>query len=548
MSPPAPLRACEAADLGDDTCSRCGRSRLRRTASAATSCSTHRLALVTARPSSRRRPIDAGERRRCDVARALAPAIADAPRRRGRSCSVASSARAIVRRGPGRRAAGGDPCGWRLGRRRGRAGRMCTVGCRSTAFSSIRLVRSVESSADSHPPLDYCSRMPFARAGRRDLAFRRAVGGRSRSAALALFVAWMRRPSAGPDDRHGACFAFSSASRSRTAARRGCTRCSSSSASSRRDDRRVVVRRAAALARLGDGGHRVRRALRPRLRRAPRDRSLRCWPASAPTGRVAMAARRRGRRHRHGPSSGRCRSSPRLGVHHPSWIPVTTVDGALEAVAGHVTYTDGAKYLVLARGRGRRGVPGPPRTPAVRRVGRLRCRPVRARRGRRCGHPVLPRPHRDRGGVGADPRGRVPGRRRGAALAGARAPSRSPRRARMPAGHARPCSAARGSTTSRSSDCAPRRARATPSPSRRRGTARSPIGASRCARSSDRRVPPRCGSRTPTPTGSGAPPRPGGSGSSSTDPRRPSLEGYRRCAPPGATGKPSCCCLEAPRE
>ena len=34
-------------------------------------------------------------------------------------------------------------------------------------------------------------------------------------------------------------------------------------------------------------------------------------------------------------------------VHHPSWIPLTTVTAALEAVAGHVTYTDGAKYLVL---------------------------------------------------------------------------------------------------------------------------------------------------------------------------------------------------------
>jgi hypothetical protein len=35
-------------------------------------------------------------------------------------------------------------------------------------------------------------------------------------------------------------------------------------------------------------------------------------------------------------------------VHHPSWIPLTTVDGTLDVVAGHVTYTDGMKFVVLA--------------------------------------------------------------------------------------------------------------------------------------------------------------------------------------------------------
>jgi hypothetical protein len=35
-------------------------------------------------------------------------------------------------------------------------------------------------------------------------------------------------------------------------------------------------------------------------------------------------------------------------VHHPSWIPLTTVNGALDVVAGHITHTNGVRLLVLA--------------------------------------------------------------------------------------------------------------------------------------------------------------------------------------------------------
>ena len=34
-------------------------------------------------------------------------------------------------------------------------------------------------------------------------------------------------------------------------------------------------------------------------------------------------------------------------VHHPSWIPMTTLDAVGDVIAGHVSYTDGVKYLVL---------------------------------------------------------------------------------------------------------------------------------------------------------------------------------------------------------
>ncbi len=35
------------------------------------------------------------------------------------------------------------------------------------------------------------------------------------------------------------------------------------------------------------------------------------------------------------------------GEHHPGWIPITTVNAVGDVIAGHVTYTDGLKYLVL---------------------------------------------------------------------------------------------------------------------------------------------------------------------------------------------------------
>ncbi|MDQ1430355.1 MAG: mannosyltransferase, partial [Actinomycetota bacterium] len=197
---------------------------------------------------------------------------------------------------------------------------------------------------DSHPPLDYLLRLPLARAGAGDLAFR-APSVVFSVAALALFAWWMRdRGWAGAVATgllavSGFEIAYGGEARMYALLQLIGIAVAVIAEAWLVTPRRWHTWAVGGLVFVGLCDH-VSVALLAvglfALAGIRRDRAAWRWRAGVVAGGVGWAAV-------WGTSF-----LTQARVHHPSWIPLTTLDGVLDVVAGHVTYTDGVRLVVLA--------------------------------------------------------------------------------------------------------------------------------------------------------------------------------------------------------
>lgn len=196
---------------------------------------------------------------------------------------------------------------------------------------------------DSHPPLDYVLRMPLARLGVGDLAFR-APSLVFSVAALALFAWWMRdRGWAGATATALLAvsgFQISYGSEARMYALLELLGVAAAVVAERWvvSPQRWHAWAIAGIVFVGLLDH-VSMSLLAiglvLLAGIRTDRVAWRWRAGVVVGGIAWAA------------VWGASFLTQARVHHPSWIPITTLDAVGDVVAGHVSYTDGVKYLVL---------------------------------------------------------------------------------------------------------------------------------------------------------------------------------------------------------